>query len=72
MPIADMGVPIANQIYAVKLTGHRLPHPRHVQEPLIAAVVDELLGRGGPCPSTGVSALRTQRVLDALLSRRLG
>ena len=28
MPIADMGVPIANQIYAVKLTGHRLPHPR--------------------------------------------
>lgn len=54
------------------VTNHRLPHPRHVQEPLIAAVVDELLGRGGPCPSTGVSALRTQRVLDALLSRRLG
>jgi len=49
---------------------HAIAQPAHVQEPLIAAIVDELLGRGGPCPSTGVSALRTQSVLDALLERR--
>jgi 1,5-anhydro-D-fructose reductase (1,5-anhydro-D-mannitol-forming) len=46
---------------------HVVPHPAHVQEPLITTVVDELLARGGRCPSTGVSGLRTQRVLDALL-----
>ena len=44
----------------------RIAHPAHVQEPLIATVVDELLGRGLGCPSTGHSALRTQRVLEAL------
>ncbi|MFO8151096.1 MAG: Gfo/Idh/MocA family oxidoreductase [Trueperaceae bacterium] len=48
---------------------HAIAHPTHVQEPLIRTVVDELLGRGGPSPSTGVSALRTQAVLDALLER---
>ena len=47
---------------------HAIAHPAHVQEPLLSAVVDELLGRGGPSPSTGVSALRTQVVLDALLT----
>lgn len=44
-----------------------LPHPAHVQQPLIETVVDELLGRG-TCPSTGESALRTSRVLDRLLA----
>ena len=48
-----------------------LANPVHVQQPLIETVVNQLLGKG-PCPSTGVSALRTQRVLDALLSRCLG
>jgi len=49
-----------------------VPHPTHVQEPLIATVVDELLGRGPACPSTGASALRTQRVLDRLVVRADG
>ena len=47
-----------------------LEHPSHVHEPLVATMIDELLGREnnlGGCPSTGVSALRTQRVLDRLL-----
>jgi 1,5-anhydro-D-fructose reductase (1,5-anhydro-D-mannitol-forming) len=44
-----------------------IPHPPHVQEPLVAAIVAELLGRGGPALSTGESALRTQRVMDALV-----
>lgn len=43
--------------------------PKHVQEPLIALINAELLGRGGACPSTGVSALRTQRWLDVLTGR---
>ena len=42
------------------------PYPETVQQPLIQTVVDELTGRG-ECPSTGESALRTARVVDALL-----
>ncbi len=53
-----------------EVTEHFVEHPAHVQEPLIATVVAELLGRAGACPSTGVNALRTQRVLDALLAGR--
>jgi predicted dehydrogenase len=43
------------------------PYPEVVQQPLIQTVVDELTGRG-TCPSTGQSALRTARVVDALLA----
>jgi predicted dehydrogenase len=42
------------------------PYPAPVQQPLIQTVVDELTGRG-VCPSTGVSAARTARVVDTLL-----
>jgi 1,5-anhydro-D-fructose reductase (1,5-anhydro-D-mannitol-forming) len=41
-------------------------HPPHVQQPLVQAVVDDLLGRG-VCPSTGESARRTSAVMDAVL-----
>ncbi|GAA2727770.1 Gfo/Idh/MocA family protein [Cellulomonas aerilata] len=41
--------------------------PATVQLPLIQTVVDALTGRG-TCPSTGESALRTARVVDALLA----
>ena len=44
-----------------------IDHPAHVQQPLIRQMVDELRGVGGPCVSTGVSAARTQGVLDAVL-----
>ena len=44
-----------------------IPHPPHVQQPLIQTVVDELRGRG-TCPSTGRSALRTSIVMDAMLA----
>lgn len=43
------------------------PYPATVQLPLIQTVVDELTGRG-TCPSTGESAIRTARVVDALLA----
>jgi predicted dehydrogenase len=42
------------------------PTPEHVQQPLIQTVVDELQGRGR-CPSTGVTAARTSRVMDQIV-----
>lgn len=41
-------------------------YPPHVHQPLIQTVVDDLLGEG-TCHSTGESALRTTRVIDAVL-----
>jgi hypothetical protein len=41
--------------------------PQHIQQPLIQSIVDELNGCGW-CPSRAESALRTTKVMDALLS----
>jgi len=43
-----------------------LPNPPHIQQPLVQSIVDELRGEGA-CPSTGRSATRTARVMDAVL-----
>jgi 1,5-anhydro-D-fructose reductase (1,5-anhydro-D-mannitol-forming) len=43
-----------------------IAHPEHVQQPLIESVILELNDRGR-CPSTGESAARTSRVMDAIL-----
>jgi len=43
-----------------------LPDPPHVHQPLIQTIVDELLGRG-TSPSTGISALRTTRLINQVL-----
>ena len=48
-----------------------LPNPRHIQQPLIQTIVDELNGRG-VCASTGLSAARTSRVIDIALSDYYG
>jgi predicted dehydrogenase len=55
----------------VNHAGTGIADPRHVQQPLIQTVVDELLGRG-KCPSTGASAARTSKVMDAALTRFYG
>lgn len=47
------------------------PFPRHVQQPLIEMVVNDLLGRGS-CPSTGETAARTSAVMDAALEGYYG
>lgn len=47
------------------------PNPPHVQQPLIQTVVDDLLGRAS-CPSTGETARRTSRVMDAVLAGYYG
>jgi len=48
-----------------------IENPAHIQEPMIATVVSELRGQGR-CESTGVSAARTQAVMDAALDGYYG
>jgi predicted dehydrogenase len=48
-----------------------IPPPDPVQGPLVQTIVDELMGRG-TCPSRGVSAARTSRVIDAALETYYG
>ena len=44
-----------------------LGDPEHVHQPLVQTIVDEMNGIG-TCPSTGETALRTARVMDAILA----
>ena len=44
--------------------------PMHIQRPLIQSIVEELLGKGN-CPSTGVSAARTNWVMEELTKTRI-
>lgn len=44
-----------------------IPHPHHIQQPMIQAVVDDLNGAGSS-PSTGETAARTSRVMDQMLA----
>jgi predicted dehydrogenase len=46
---------------------HPVRNPPHVHQPLVQTIVDEWNGRG-TCPSTGRSAARTSRVLDACVA----
>lgn len=45
-----------------------IPNPLHIQQPLIQLMVDDLRGRG-KCPSTGITAARTNWVMDCVLGR---
>jgi len=45
--------------------------PPHVHQPLVQTIVDELRG-AGKCPSTGETALRTMKVMDAVLEKYYG
>lgn len=47
----------------------RIGVPEHIQQPLIATIVAELQGKG-TCPSTGVSAARTTRVVEQILQTK--
>jgi 1,5-anhydro-D-fructose reductase (1,5-anhydro-D-mannitol-forming) len=44
-----------------------VPHPPHVEQPLIQTIVDALTGHG-QCPSTGVTAARTSWLMDEVLA----
>lgn len=45
-----------------------IENPRHIQQPLIQTIVNQLLSKG-TCPSTGETALPTSWVMDRLLGR---
>jgi len=45
-----------------------IPNPLHIQQPLIQLLVNDLRG-GEKCPSTGVTAARTNWVMDCVLGR---
>lgn len=42
--------------------------PEHIQGPLIETIVAELRGEGA-CPSTGITAARTSRVMDEIMKK---
>jgi 1,5-anhydro-D-fructose reductase (1,5-anhydro-D-mannitol-forming) len=47
-----------------------IPHPKHVHQPLVQTIVDELLNNGSAtstCPSTGITATRTAAVMDQVV-----
>ena len=44
------------------------PLPKHIQSPLIQTILDELQGKG-TCPSTGISAARTNWVMEQLVKK---
>ncbi|MFM7627903.1 MAG: Gfo/Idh/MocA family protein, partial [Algoriphagus sp.] len=46
------------------------PLPKHIQSPLIQTILDELQGKG-TCPSTGISAARTNWVMEQLVKNRI-
>jgi predicted dehydrogenase len=48
-----------------------LPNPKHIQQPFIATIVAHLNGKG-ECASTGATAVRTARVMDAALDAYYG
>jgi len=45
-----------------------IPHPEHIQQPMIQLVTNELLGFG-KCPSTGSTGMQTSWVMDKILGR---
>jgi predicted dehydrogenase len=47
------------------------PRPEHVQQPFIETIVAELNGYG-ECPGTGITAARTNRVLDKITGKVSG
>lgn len=48
-----------------------IPQPKHVQQPLIQTLVDDLLGKG-TCSSTGESGARTAKVMDTVVESYYG
>jgi hypothetical protein len=42
-------------------------NPENIQFNLIRSIVEELQGKKGACPSTGITAARTNRVMEEIL-----
>ena len=61
----------AGDISGIPIETFTEPEPEHIQQPLIQVIVDELQGEG-ECPSTGTTALRTNAVIDRVLTDYYG
>jgi 1,5-anhydro-D-fructose reductase (1,5-anhydro-D-mannitol-forming) len=66
-----------NEPLELRLGGHSeqiaVPQPEHVHQPLVQTIVDELSGLANArCPSRAESALRTNAVMDRVLSEYYG
>ena len=46
-----------------------IPHPKHIQQPLIELVVKEILGSGNS-PSTGTTGIRSTIIIDKILAQK--
>ena len=65
---------IRAQVYAnmpVHEESFDLPHPTHIQQPMIQAIVDQLTGKS-VSPSNGETAARTAKVMDVVLGSFYG
>jgi len=43
--------------------------PVHIQLPLIQSIVDDAMGIG-TCPSTGITAARTNKIMEMILTTK--
>jgi len=59
-------------VYVEKSDGSQqhftIPHPENIQQPLIQAIVDELLGKG-MSPSTGKTGIRSTMIMEWITSK---
>ena len=46
---------------------HHYKNPENIQYNLIRSIVETLQGKTGACPSTGITAARTNRVLEEIV-----
>ncbi len=63
-----------NPVIVDTIDGHEelnIPHPKHIQQPLIEKIVNSVLSGQKLCPSTGTTAAETSRLMDAILDRRV-
>jgi predicted dehydrogenase len=51
------------------LENYHIPHPENIQQPLIQAIVDQLLGKG-ESPSTGKTGIRSTMIMEWITSKR--
>ncbi len=55
---------------AYEQSEYGFPRPEHIQQPMVEAVVSQLCGKGRS-PSDGISAARTNRIMDKILGKQI-
>ena len=65
LSIPFFGAPQINLTKSDKKQVFQFSLPKHIQQPLVQTIVDDLLGKGN-CPSTGISGARTNWVMQEM------